>query len=152
MPDTRRWRQEGFGVPAFRGLPACWARWPINDFKARSADQRVESCMGSKARAGLLILIPGGVSGSRIPRTSLKLRRLPSFPKWKPRSGPEQAGGIKEVASTGNVRLWFSLLAGTSWQSEMSVLPNTHAEPLNWTLGRTNQTPHRESPGSLQKL
>lgn len=73
-PNAVRGRSEGFGVPAFRGLSAHQEKWAYNHFKARSADPCVRGSIGSKARVGLLVLMPGGILGSRTPRASLKSR------------------------------------------------------------------------------
>lgn len=87
----------------------------------------LQSSLGSKARAGFLTLLLGGVSESRTPRASLN--SVGSFPLSPTGMGEGGAGREVGKGSTHRgVMLWFGLLAGMSWQSVASAPPNTYED------------------------
>lgn len=75
VPNAGSWRPEGLGVPDFGGLPACWGDSALMISKPGQQTSGTYGSMGSRARAGVLIAIPSGVSGSRTPRDSPKFRQ-----------------------------------------------------------------------------
>lgn len=131
VPNAGSWRPEGLVVPDFGGLPACWGDSALMISKPGQQTSGTYGSMGSRARAGVLIAIPSGVSGN--------IFLLPPL-EWVMAHRDRK----KRSLAQGGVMLWFGLLAKMSWQNETSALPYTHPEP--WMVfWEYTYAPHRET-------